>query len=420
MKKVEDGVQWHFIEATSASEAIAEIRLSDWTRECDIHELSQCRTYLGYCNRALVMLGTRNLIMSQTVQPSNYLPQPQLRIQAARDGTTSMGLSISGIFHATVQGKWKVDRGVQVSLAENKDIEDRLMNACGRATLIYDHGKDRGWHVSELTFTVHLALSYLNREDVRKRWAVNCGDESEQKLPFLDGGSDDTQEAYDFIKRYWSLQLYKKLEDSEMKTFGMVIKDIMRELESLQTADNLRKAGIKRSFRLSLKPDRSLLGWDFSDLVSRTNTANQREIRLERNSPTWTMLGNTENVLVILGSDFGDLIQPSTKVPSGWETVPQQAGLLAATSSSVTQLLERKVLTSFAESEPKDRGGLIWYRPRAHPDCNLFCNGSCMVIQEIMSQTDKPCTEKQAPRKLKEGGAVVFGCASHYHKSLER
>jgi hypothetical protein len=421
VRKVEDGVQWHFVEASSASEAIKEIGLTaEWTRECGINELSQKRAYLGYCSRASVLLGTRNLVLSRTVKLSSCLPEPQLRIQAAREGTTSIGLSISGIFHATIQGKWKLDRGVQVSLAENRDIEDRLMRARRRATLIYDHSKDRGWHVSELTFIVHLALSYLNQEEVRERWFTHSENESEEKIPFLNGSSNDTQEAYDFIKRYWSVELYEKLEDGQMKTFGMVIKDIMRELESLQTADNLRKAAMNRSFRFSLRSNRSLFGWHFSDLVSRTNTANQREIRLEKNSPAWTMLGDLENTLVILGSDFGNLIQPNTKVPSGWETIPQQAGLLAATSSSIAKLLQSKILTPFIEKETTQCEGLVWYRPTAHPDCNQFCNGSCMVIQEIMRQNDKPCTEKKTPRKLQQDGAVVFGCASLYHKSLER
>lgn len=40
-------------------------RSLDWIRTDDIGELAQLRAYLGYCSRALVLLETRILLMSQ-------------------------------------------------------------------------------------------------------------------------------------------------------------------------------------------------------------------------------------------------------------------------------------------------------------------------------------------------------------------
>lgn len=143
--------------------------------------------------------------------------------------------------------------------------------------------------------------------------------------------------------------------------------------------------------------------------------------------PSWAMLGDTEDMLVILGSCLGgDLICPdleATRVASGWEVTPKRAGLLTATNWCVKKLAQNQVLTTVGEiMASKQRGGdLFWYRPAAfHLDCNHFCNQSCLLIHEIAQRGTNTCTETRNPQKLPDDGAVIFGCASSYHKSLKQ
>lgn len=210
-----------------------------------------------------------------------------------------------------------------------------------------------------------------------------------------------------------------------MKTFGMVIRDFMKDLQKLRTAENIRRESKGR--KLSLFSGRSLRGWDFSELAFKAENMFQREMKWGIGSgPIWTTLGDTEDMVVIMGSRLGDLLYPDllkTKVMSGWETVPSGAGLLTATNPCVMHLAQKRVLqtpSEIAASKQHSESRLFWYRPSLHPDCNHLCNGSCLVIHEITRQGTRTCTETRAPRKLPNDGAVVFGCASFYHKSLKR
>ncbi|KAH8703635.1 hypothetical protein BGW36DRAFT_414097 [Talaromyces proteolyticus] len=350
-KRLEDGIQWHVVVATSPSEA-----------------LSQLKAYLGYCSHAL-------LVMSQSsFDLSSLLPRTQSRIEMAREGTTSVGLSIRGVATATVP------------LGEIRDVEDRLINADRRPILIYDRTNDRGWLVSELILVLHMALTYLNQPE---------------PLPYKSTRPDDGQEVRDY--------LYKRLEDGQKKTFGMVIDDFLKDFQKLRMAENIGREG--RGWRLKLPSSRQLRGWDFTDLTLKTDT--------------WQSGRDTEDMLVILGSNFGDLICPDlqkTKVYREWETVPDHAGLLTATPTCLMQLMQKQVLIPFKDKmASKQAGGeLLWYRPMSHKDCNQFCTRSCLLIHEITRRSDQTCTTMNPPRELDNYGAIVFGCASLYHKSLEQ
>lgn len=149
-------------------------------------------------------------------------------------------------------------------------------------------------------------------------------------------------------------------------------------------------------------------------------------MKWEYGGPLWTMLGDSEDMLVILGSSFGSLIRPDlikTKVASGWENTPKGAGLLTATNSCIKQLAQNQVLPTVGEmmTSKQHSRDLFWYRPATfHADYNQYCNQSCLVIHEIARSGSSTCTQMREPGELQEDGAVVFGCASSYHKSLER
>jgi ankyrin repeat protein len=422
-QKLEDGIQWHIADATSAQEAVQVIdRSPNWIQTRDIGELAEFRAYLGYCKHALVLLGTRDLVISQsTVELSCQLPKTGSHIEMAHEGTMSAGFSIRGIFNTTVGGKWVVPTRLNVGLEDNRDIEDLLMNARRRPVLVYDRNEDRGWLVPELSLVSHMALSYLNQPDVLQR----CLSSVRDSLPYLTAAADGGLEAYNVVRDHWNLELYEKIEDGKMKTFGMVIRDFMKDLQKLRIAENARRES--KGWKLSLFSGRSLRGWDFSELASKAENMFQREMKWEFGSgPIWTTLGDTEDMVVIMGSRLGDLLYPDllkTKVMSGWETVPSGAGLLAATNLCVMHLTQKRVLqtpSEIAASKQHSESKLFWYRPTLHRDCNELCNESCLTIHEITRQGSRTCTETRAPRKLPNDGAVVFGCASFYHKSLKR
>ncbi|KUL83211.1 hypothetical protein ZTR_10023 [Talaromyces verruculosus] len=333
-RKLEDGIQWHVTDATSAQDAVQVINRSpDWIRNDDIGQLAEHRAYLGYCSHAQVLLGTRELIMCQhTVELQSLLPKSKSQIELAHEGTMSAGFSIRGIFNTTIGGKWIVPPPLNVPLEDNRDLEDLLMNAHRRPVLVYDRKEDRGWLLPELNLVFHMALTYLHQTNVRQRWLASV----QEALPYLTAVVDGGLEAYNLAKDHWNLSLYEKIEDGQIKTLGMVIRDFMKDLQKLRTAENIRRQSKGFQFTLPVFGSRSLRGWDFSELALKTENIFQREMKWEHGGPLWTMLGDSEDMLVILGSSFGNLIRPDlakTKVTSGWENIPKGAELLTATNS---------------------------------------------------------------------------------------
>lgn len=205
-----------------------------------------------------------------------------------------------------------------------------------------------------------------------------------------------------------------------MKTFGMVIRDFIKDFQKLRTAENIRRVG--KGLKFSFFSARTLRGWDFSELAFREENMFQKEMEWKDGSPMWAMLGDTHDMLVILGSCLGDLVRPDLEkimVNSGWETTPKGAGLLTATNSCVLQLAQKEILLTVDQMKLKQRNEkLFWYRPTVHPGCN--CYNACMSIHEITQKGTKTCTKTQKPQKLETNGATVFGCANLYHKSLKR
>uniref|UniRef100_A0A093UL03 Ankyrin-3 n=1 Tax=Talaromyces marneffei PM1 TaxID=1077442 RepID=A0A093UL03_TALMA len=344
-RKLSDGIQWHIANATSAQEAVQVIAQSpDWIRTQDIGHLAELRAYLGYYSQARVLLGTRELVLSQsTAELSSQLPKTKSQIEMAHEGTMGAGFSIQGIFNTTVGGKWIVPTRFNVSLEGNRDVEDLLMNARRRPVLVYDRNEDRGWLVPELSLIAHMTLMYLHQSDVRER----CLSTVQETLPYLTAVADGGLSAYEVVKHNWNFELYEKIEDGKMKTFGMVIRDFMKDLQKLRTAENVRRES--KGWKLSLFSGRSLRGWDFSELAFKAENMFQREMKWENGGgPMWTMLGDTEDMVVILGSRLGNLIRPDpvTAFESArkWKTTPKLAGLLTATNSCVEQLALKRVL----------------------------------------------------------------------------
>lgn len=326
------------------------------------------------------------------------------------------GVFFRGIFNITVGGKWVVPARLNVPLDDDRDVEDRLTNACRCPILVYDCAEDRGWLAHELSLVVHMALTYLNRPEVRQR----CFPSIREAFPYVTAAADGGSAACEIVKTHWKTELYRKIEDGQMKTFGMVINDFMKDLQKLRTADDIRR--VSKGVPLKSSGARSLRGWDFTELVLKEGNMYQKEMKWKDGGPMWAMLGDTNDMLVILGSCLGDLICPDfekIRVTSGWETIPKGAGLLTATNSCVLQLVQKEILLTVDQLTPEQRSEkLFWYRPTIHPDCN--CHNACLSIHEISQKGIRPCTETRAPRRLQDNGATVFGCASQYHKSLER
>ena len=420
-KRLQTGVQWHFVKS-SDSDMIGNVLRSCSERICEenLSALTSRRTFLGVYTSARVLLGTEELVQNNKIIDSD-LDDSTSKIELAREGTTTAGLSIKGFVNGTIGGRWTVPRGLRVNMIENREYPDRLEKAEKRPILVYDCRIKSAWLVSELSLVLHLVLTYIRRPRVQQRRRNQKGRQPEDwpQLPFADARSDGGAAAHSVICSNHDLYLYTN-EQGEEKLFWNVVDDFLKDLRSLRLAVNLKKAASGWPIFSS-----RLQGWDFTDLATKEETIHQRELPTDSRKVSWWKLSDSKDMLVVFGRDFGQLITPDlnkTKVYRGWECLPPQAELLVASMPCVEQLME--------QSKPRKEQGhyylmpeLAWHKPtEKHSSCSDHCNSSCLCIHELRQihslRILSGGSEINPPKHLSSSGAAIFGDPKYYHHSL--
>jgi hypothetical protein len=420
-RRLRQAVQWHYVEGDDVQVLINTLdQCSERVHELDIRKLKTLRAFLGYYKKGLVLAGTEELLQSKCVTDSN-IPMSKSRIELSREGTASLGLFGNQIVNGTIGGKWTLPKGLQASLVgTGREYEDRLEKASDRPMLVYDWSTKSAWLVPELSMTLHLAHTYLRQPKVQQRGQGKNRDEPIPwpKLPYARSSSDGGNAALDIIREFGDLELYFKQEDGKPKQFWSVIDDFLKDLAAIRRATNMRKA----SAGWQLVESR-LQGWEFNDLATKEDYVFERELPSDSKKSPWWQLREAEEVLVIFGCNFGQLIAPDlreTKVYSGWDVVPSFAELLTASIYCVKQLARKCNNDGLCD---KLTPRLMWHKPKSRSrGCNDYCNHSCLCIQEIRSHNTPSNwlgkSRVNPPGKIILNDVVIFGEPDHYHESL--
>ena len=421
-KKLQDGVQWHLVKS-SDSELLRDCldNLRGRIYEDKISIMASRRTFLGY-HHAHVLLGTRKLIEKSSASTSGF-DTSSSKIEIAREGTTSAGLSIKSIFNLVVAGKWTMHKGLQVNMTGNRTYSDRLDNSSRRPILLYDRRTRSAWLVSELSLILHMVLTYLDRSKIRRR---RCNQEGYQinewpQLPSAEACSDGGAAAHKVICEHRDLYLYTN-ENKEERYLWNEVDDFLKDLGSIRQAENLRKA--TSGWQISSSRPQ---GWDFVDFVEKDEEICQREMPKNDNRASWWRLSAAKDMLVVFGRDFGKLIVPDVakrKVQFGWENLPDQAELLAASMPCVQYLISRTNIEGklgHCLLMPE----LAWHSPtERHSSCSQYCNSSCLCIQELRQPSDSTILPWRSPinppRNPYSSAAVIFGNPKLFHESLNK
>ena len=135
--KTRDGIQWHAV-STADIEAIAVLpEVSESVKGMDVQEMASYRTFLGYYEKAHVLLGTKAHIETYGIADCG-LDRTKGGVALCKEGTFSLGFSAKGIINGGVAGKWTLYKHHRVSLIDNRGYFDLLNNARNRPLLIYD------------------------------------------------------------------------------------------------------------------------------------------------------------------------------------------------------------------------------------------------------------------------------------------
>ena len=421
---LEDAVQWHCTELGDEDFARTlpnSARLLDFV---DLKELSSSRTFLGYYQNAEVLLGTKRLLRSTHIMSSG-LEHASRRIELAREGTFTFGLSIKAVVSGNLGGKWYIPKTQQVLLEDNRDYFDLVDDAKDKQVILYDLANKSAWLVSALSLALHITLTYLSQPSIQERHLFG-GQPIPDPWPRLsyaspsaDGGAQARRTI--LLPDNHNLELWN--DGDKTKKFCHVVESVLKDLTAIRKAVAAQKGD--RGWRPQVFQGVGLRGWDFDDLATRKPNVIQKELPHDKRKVSWWNLEDADGMLVIFGRGFGKIIQPAagTDTPFGSEGIPTGARLLVASRPCIQHL---KVIKSGNHL----LGQRVWKIPTrgcefGHARC------ACSVIYQLERPTTrivKPCVACSSDtcngqtcsieRILADAGpeAFVFGETEYYHE----
>jgi hypothetical protein len=400
-------VQWHMISSPSRDDELA----CDTILNCvviqgnELGNLVDARTFLGFCNRVTVNLGTYSSADDYTsIRHSQSMDEAHPLDFLLSSGTMGGGYKGFVNMSATMSMTFGKTLSSAVHQPEN-DYLDILRLASRRPLILYDDHPSRGgraWMVPMLSVILHMIHTFVAQED-----------DVEKSLPAADRTWNSAAVAKQLLIRYANLIVRRAETSEDGATVGKAksMKDLVAEywngLTSLATIELL--AGNER------RPETGkLYSWDYMDIVMGKPHVRRKQVTFSSN---WLPL--TKDNLVLIGQDFGEVIatDPATRVCRFW-TTPNLSGkqYLIASIKCLQTLSWERGDDEKGRSCSRLADETYWHmnNPRLFADCDdcveAFDRGDvhypCSKTPQALTSTSLPEVKHQHPPPE---GAVVFG-----------
>jgi hypothetical protein len=405
-----ESVQWHLVTSRSRQE-----RLPDgpdgnksWLKVTDRESLSNApRTFLGYCREVIVDLGTNKTIEYYGNISSSGADDVDHRpfIQAPTSltwGSSGMGIFGATLTHSIVWGQ-TLARTVN---GDNVDYLGILDEAKSRPIILYDdHNKSqRGWMVPLLSVIFHMIHTWATD----KNCLIN-------PLPCVCITSPAGDDVRSILEKHWDFVV--RSSSNEEMSKSRTIKDLVMQfwhgIEKRKEEDLFSARQSIPGVKLTTS---RLYGWDYMNLV-RGERSCQKQLKFSGN---WMDL--TENVRVLFGRGFGEIIKPApgASVCAQWDPIPPKRMYLTATIDCL-QKLSRMYggdLCSQTSSRLTNKSYWNYSANSLFADCDVChsatdpIKGKCAKVLQTLDSSARESTHASPLLPPPPEGAVVFGCQS--------
>ncbi|KAH7380806.1 hypothetical protein BKA64DRAFT_221062 [Cadophora sp. MPI-SDFR-AT-0126] len=363
----------------------------------DINTFLHGRHVLGWLNRAQLKLGTE--------QPSN-------RTSGAKEETSrgfqlgeelSVAVSIKPPWVGTTIGaKFVIPRAQRQRFENNRmDLEQQLERSVNTPALYYDCSTRTGWVVPELSLLLNLVHAHLFR--------YHSQSDALYDIRYADLLPDGGNAALAAIRSCNTTVLWEsRRKGEEVKQY--YFSDLVQFY--LECFENRKEAIRVRVEHNELKADLGLRGWDYGDLRDCTAFFRYRRISPPYLSgrPDWWSLTKNPNLMVVLGSDIGQVMIPDRAVQrpcSLWSEVPPKRNLLVCLVRCVEEIC-RPWESGLPRMQLSQK--FCWHQPensRPFGDC---LGRGCNPVQKLRDVSGwNPFHGLRNPDGTSPDGAVIFG-----------
>lgn len=397
-------VQWHLVYSGDSNRRLPHGTLpksskasrgsnAQWLKSTNMKGLSTSpRTFLGYCKHVEVHLCTEQGSINR-IQVSGA------RTEKHRSGllwkSVTAGFPGKGFLSLALGADITRPRGLAEEAKERR-LQPMLNEAMDTPVIISDLASDRAWLVPTISVILLMSRVYA-REDPSLL----------AKLPPATPSWDAATEAMTVIRRVEGMRLPKEIGESDGRYLNEVLHDLLVAIDSKIEKTQVAKHEHKTNVRTESK---KLYGWELLD-IARERRGNRKQTKY---SASWTTLA--DEILVLFGRDFGDIIRPASdsRICAAWNPLPAKSQYLTATIKCLQDWSRAKWGPSSIKSHCLkflDEG--YW-----QPEASLFadCRGEgaiprlgtcyCAKKPQHLSRHAQPSRETSSPPG--EGG-VIFG-----------
>ncbi|KAK8868422.1 pfs domain containing protein [Apiospora arundinis] len=412
-----DIVYWHMVTSEHAEQRVAYPDSDFETAHVSKTDLIQARHILGWCEEALVTVGTS---MAEYKVSRSQLPRPKA-------GCALEKIEVSGGQFVTGTAAFALGRREKPCIITRHGYFKKLQWISSKYVVFWDDWEKRGWLVNGASALLHLLQAAISqsRSMFQSEFLMKPGDLDE------DTTATDCQRALRILtkKENRAIRLYMdRTEETSHQIGGNVARSSFDKYYCLQDevehiyntlevlVDYQAEAESRSGLKIDPRPQRCLEGWDFKDIVSDGDPFFPRVATLSYFGKGWVDLTRSIRATTILGRGFGELMQP--KMAAGkpcplWTTLPCGSYYLAAGVSDVKNIIERYDC-DVGVNPVKICDGILWpvksggFRPCPCASANGK-EKHHEPVQALLPVNFLTKLKQRAPVELADKGAVIFG-----------
>ncbi|KAL6699840.1 hypothetical protein J3F84DRAFT_345145 [Trichoderma pleuroticola] len=383
-----------------------------------ISDLEQSRHIVGWCSQAVIFAGATEA--SYNVQRSG-LPKPTADC-VLHNVSVSAGKYITGGMNFAMGIK---DQPIHLTRGS---YTPKLEWIHEKYIVLWDEKCKRGWLVNGTTALLHLSRAALKRkqegpfkssllfesesmEEAKDRLTAESAiqvltNESNMKLKIY---RDKSQYNEIVLRRGTDREEVVYEEKENFYRFQDLVDDLYNNLEKMveYQANATNKDGVSLKCRVRKHLD----GWEFDDTI-KNKDCHPRVATLEAMGQGWVNLITDIGAVVLLGNNFGEIIQPSNTeaICDRWSRMPEDRYYLGACVSDLTNIMR-------SHGEEGDEHVRLTHNTSWHNSDKAFGPCNCSIkaasnhsylVQELRKSKNSRGIPSAGSRTLKPRGAVIF------------
>ena len=271
-----------------------------------------------------------------------------------------------------------------------------LNEAVERPVMLYDTATQRAWLVPTIS-----AVLLMVRVHVREDTSLLA------KLPPAVPSFDAAHEAMAVITDKVGEKLPLEIGGENQRSVKDLLDYLLASIDSKVEKTQIAKHDHMTSIRMESK---KIYGWELLD-IAKERRGNRKQLRCSAN---WTT--PTDEVLVLFGKDFGDIIRPAadTSICTAWNPLPARKQYMTATIKCLQDWSRVKW------GPPEIQGPSLKILDEAYWEAEAFlfdnCSrrdtssrpGACQCMKKPQQiSKHAPCSSQRDP--LPTEGGVIFG-----------